>query len=54
MSDRNGFFKIIDGSSIVSMRFYPPMGNGENLKIEEVLQIFDKVGIKNYDLVMRG
>ncbi len=51
MSDRNGFFKIIDGSSIVSMKYYPSKGNGEALKIDEVLEFLEKVGIKNYDLI---
>lgn len=51
MEDRNAYFKINDGSGMVSMRYFPPQGNGENLKIDEVTTFLEKVGIKSYDIV---
>lgn len=51
MDNRNGFFKITDGSNNVKMRYFPPIGKGEKLKIDEVIAFLDKAGIKNYDLM---
>lgn len=49
--DRNSYFEIIDGTDSVSMKVFPAEGNGEKLKIDEVTAFFDKVGVKDYDLV---
>lgn len=51
MADRNGYFKVIDGSSSVSVKYFPPEDNGEKLDIYDVTSFLDKMGVKNYDLV---
>lgn len=51
MEDKNSYFKVIDGDSSVSVKFFPSEGNGEKLDIEEVLSFLESVGVKNYDLV---
>lgn len=51
MADKNSYFRVIDGSSSVSVEYFPPEGNGERLDLEEVTDFLDKAGVKNYDLV---
>ncbi len=51
METRNSYFQIIDNDDSVFMRFIPALGEGENLKIEEVTQFLEKRGINDYDLV---
>ncbi len=51
MESRNSYFQIIDNDDSVFMRFIPAIGDGEELKIDEVTQFLEKRGIKDYDLV---
>lgn len=51
MQDRNGYFQIIDNNNKVEMKVYPPVGDGEKIKIEEVISYLELVGIRDYDLV---
>lgn len=51
MADRNSYFKVIDKDSSVSVRYFPPEGNGERLTIDEVTSFLDSMGVRNYDLV---
>lgn len=51
MADRNSYFKVIDGDSSVSVKYFPPEGNGERLAIDEVTSFLEKMGVKDYDLV---
>ena len=51
MADINSYFKVIDGESSVSVKYFPPEGDGERLDIDEVSSFLEKVGVKDYDLV---
>jgi len=50
MGSRNSYFQILDGEDSVSMKFFPPLGAGERLKIDELIEFLQKRGIDDYDL----
>lgn len=50
MQDKNSYFQIADGNDSVTMKYFPPVGKGTQLSIDEVTEFLDKVGIKDYDL----
>lgn len=51
MQDKNGYFEIVNGDDSVTMRCYPPTGGGQPLKVEDVSNFLDRVGVKNYDII---
>lgn len=50
MSSKNSYFQILDSDSGVELKYFPPVGKGERLKIEEVIEFLQRKKIENFDL----
>ncbi len=50
MECRNSYFQIVIGERNVSMNYYPPVGGGETLSIDEIILYLDEHGVKEYDI----
>ncbi len=50
MECKNSYFQLIVGESDVSMNYYPPVGGGETLTIDEIIVYLDEHGVKEYDI----
>ncbi len=50
MSTRNGYFQVVPKDDGTYLKLFPPIGGGEQVKLEELKKYLDNCGIKEYDL----
>ncbi len=51
MADKvNAYYKLIQDDDGIKMTLYPPVGEGDNLNIDEILKYLDIQKIKDYDI----
>lgn len=47
----NGYFQIINENDNTYLKLYPPTENGKNIELAEIIEYFEFINFKDYDLI---